>query len=284
MERVQRAACIAERHAADTEREQTKGGKLVERAGFARRVRDERDGAVGGDQDVLHFKVAGARALQAHDVPGVEQGRLTGRENHHPCIRGAGREPLHLAVFPERAAAAEPGAVGRARAPLPAAGDAVVVALDDRAAHRRKNAAGDGHRIGVDFLGKNRFHIGRVEGRGGGDHRAPAGTRIGAGDRLGDLDDLARCGFQAAEAFRRHHPKNTGSGQLLRKIRRQAAHLFHFSGAGSEFGQQWLHSGDGVVGLDGIRHAGKLALFRCASKCPFGDSRRVSIAGLLPGA
>ena len=47
MKGIQRAARIAERHAADAEREQAEGRKLVERAGFARVGTIRRSGRAG---------------------------------------------------------------------------------------------------------------------------------------------------------------------------------------------------------------------------------------------
>jgi hypothetical protein len=131
-------------------------------------------------------------------------------------------EDLHLVALEEdegRAltldehAAADPGAMVRARPPGPTTVHEQAALDPLRDAGRHGEPAGHGARVAVDALGPLGRQVGGRQRRGGGDHRAPARGAVVERQRLDGVQHLEGPGLGAAVAGRHPGPQQPGADE-----------------------------------------------------------------------
>ena len=213
----------------------------------------ERDHApIGAHERIVHVEVVTSGAAQARDPPRVLDDDLIGRED-----RDAQAGLAALAVELD-AVSVDPVGV------LTAAGEApppvhLVAAVDGRdRAGRVERPGHDGARIGEQRVQGVTRQPGQVDPGAATDHGDPAGRRIGAGERLEDLERCRHVGADAAEAARPQQLEASRVDQLPEEIGRHSPRRLDLGRSSRNRGCQFVDGVEHVVRRPGrgvhLRH------------------------------
>ena len=223
---VEGAAGEAEADGADAEGERPEEGEPVERAVGDGLLADDLGPATLGDEAPRARRSRCCPNRAAPSCTRCRAARPGPARRGRTAPAGRRREGRARRVVHHDRPAADPRAVGRARAPLPVPADEQPALDRPGAALWCGVAAGDGPRVAVDLLGPSLRQVAAEQGGRGGDHPAPGRPGLERGQRLERVEQhrapTARARRSAPAPRPRPRPVSTSGA---RQVGREPAQL-----------------------------------------------------------